>query len=149
MPPPQFGGVQRQITHIVVHSAATPPTMDIGAEQIRQWHVNRGWSTIGYHFVIRRSGKLELGRELAIAGAHVAGQNARSIGICLVGGADAIKRPENNFTPAQMFQLADLLRQLLKRWPTAVVCGHRDMPGTATACPSFDVQRWWAEVTSD
>lgn len=46
--------------YIVVHCAATKPSMDIGADTIRDWHVNgNGWRDIGYHLVIKRNGDVE------------------------------------------------------------------------------------------
>lgn len=54
----------RIIDTIIVHCSATKPSMDIGVEAIRQWHMNKGWSDIGYHYVIRRNGVVELGRDL-------------------------------------------------------------------------------------
>ncbi len=50
------------INLIVVHCAATPPSMNIGAAEIRKWHTDKGWSDIGYHYVIRRDGTQEEGR---------------------------------------------------------------------------------------
>ena len=81
----------RQIDHIIVHCSYTPPSMDIGAETIREWHTlpkpkGRGWSDIGYHWVIRRNGTVEAGRSEERAGAHAKGYNQDSIGICLIGG---------------------------------------------------------------
>lgn len=78
---------------IIVHCAATPASMDIGAEEIRDWHVNGNeWSDIGYHFVVRRNGRIEKGRSISpfVNGAHCKGKN-NYIGICWVGGRDAIK----------------------------------------------------------
>ena len=73
--------------YIVIHCADTYETMDIGAEDIRKWHVEeRGWSDIGYHKVIRRDGTVETGRDIDVSGAHAAGFNSVSIGVCLVGG---------------------------------------------------------------
>ena len=38
--------------------------MDIGAEKIKEWHTKgNGWSDIGYHWVIRRDGTLDKGRD--------------------------------------------------------------------------------------
>lgn len=45
-----------KIKKIIVHCAATPPSMDVGAAQIDAWHKERGWKGIGYHFVITRGG---------------------------------------------------------------------------------------------
>lgn len=134
----------RVINQLFVHCAATKPTQDIGAKEIREWHVKgNGWKDIGYHFVIRRNGVVEDGRPVEQAGAHVAGHNANSIGICLVGGIDAAGKPEANFTPEQWKALPRLLRVLKAQYPKATIHGHNEY--AAKACPSFDVQKWLKE----
>lgn len=133
----------RDIRRIIIHCSATKPGMDIGVKEITEWHLARGWSTIGYHQVIRRSGDIEPGRSEHVAGAHVAGHNADSIGICLVGGIDDKGRPDANFTRAQWAALEHLVKQHLVRHPGAKVSGHRDWTD-AKACPSFDVRSWWS-----
>lgn len=134
----------RAITSIAVHCAYTTADMDIGVAEIARWHRARGFSDIGYHFVIRRQGQVETGRALERTGAHVAGHNAHSIGVCLAGGkaADA-DTVEMNFTDAQMAALRSLLCELKQRFPNAEVMGHCDYPGVAKACPCFDVRAWW------
>lgn len=127
--------------YLIVHCAATPPDMDIGAAEIRRWHTeNNGWRDIGYHLVIRRSGSLEVGRQLDDTGAHTAGMNSRSVGICLIGGVDDKGQPADNFTAAQRVTLDAALRMLVKAYPGAVVRGHRDFANKA--CPSFDAMEW-------
>ncbi len=138
---------------IVVHCSATG-TADIGKREINQWHLKRGFVTIGYHFVIRRDGTLETGRRESEIGAHVAGHNANSIGVCMVGGVDAKGKPADNFTPAQWDTLRVILSQLKARYSTARIVGHRDLspdlngdgritPNEWTkVCPSFDVAAW-------
>ena len=126
-----------------IHCSATPPDMDIGAEQIRQWHVlDNGWSDIAYHHVIRRDGRLEIGRDIRLEGAHASGQNAHSVAVCLVGGVDAQGRPEDNFTPAQMATLDKVVQFWRAIWPDIAVKGHNQVSNKA--CPSFDVQEWLA-----
>lgn len=139
------GRAPRPISLIVVHCSATPQDMDVGAAEIRSWHLRRGWSDIGYHYVIRRDGALEPGRPVDRAGAHVKGHNARSIGVCLVGGNDADDRAraEFNFTRAQLATLERTLVGLLALYPDARVVGHRDLD-PRKACPCFDVAAWWA-----
>lgn len=140
----------RRIDHLVVHCAATPPSLDIGRDEIDQWHKARGWSGIGYHFVIRRDGTVESGRPLERAGAHVAGHNRHSVGICLVGGVAADGRtPEPNFMPEQWKALRRVLFDLRRRWPSVEILGHRDFAGVAKACPSFDVRAWWGLMPKD
>jgi N-acetylmuramoyl-L-alanine amidase len=132
------------VNFIVVHCAATRPSMDIGANTIRRWHRQRGWLDIGYHYVIRRDGTVELGRPENIPGAHARPFNHLSLGICLVGGVteDDVTIPEANFTPDQISALAALLLDMEERYPEAEVLGHRDLPNVRKACPSFDVRHW-------
>lgn len=136
------------IEYIVIHCSATPPTMDIGVNEIDEWHRNRGWAKIGYHIVIRRNtgklgGLIEYGdRTLSEPGAHVHGYNSKSIGICMVGGVDSSNNPENNFTNEQFEALKDTIKFFKKIFPNATICGHRDMPDVTKACPSFDVEAW-------
>lgn len=130
---------------IVIHCAATKPNMDVGVREIRQWHVQRGFLDIGYHFVIRRDGSVEQGREVDVLGAHVEGHNADSVGVCMVGGIDAAGKPEDNFTDAQWATLDRKVYELKILYPNAKVVGHRELnPGKA--CPSFDVQEWLSRV---
>lgn len=143
--------------YLVVHVTATPPHLDIGASEIRSMHMAKGWSDIGYHYVIRRDGTVEAGRPVLAVGAHVAGINSRSVGIALVGGVDAAGRPEHNATPAQMAALKKLLSDLTKSFPQATICGHRDLSPDKDgdgiiephehlkACPCFDAIPWAAE----
>jgi len=140
----------RTINKFVVHCAATKPSMDIGVEQIRDWHKNgRGWSDIGYHWVIRRDGTVEPGRNEATPGAHVRGHNQDSIGICLVGGLNEdTLAPENNFTARQFDSLKVLIEALWQRHPRAGVFGHNEF-NPNKACPCFDVGDWLSTWVSE
>lgn len=133
----------RQINWLVIHTTATRPSMDIGVKEVRQWHKQRGWSDVGYHYIIRRDGKVERGRAESRVGAHVARHNKDSLGISLVGGVSEVSlKPENNYTEAQWKSLEALLRKLSDKYPSANVTGHRDFPGVAKACPCFDAEPW-------
>ncbi len=135
----------RDIDLIVIHAAATPPDMDIGADEIRRWHVDeRGWSDIGYHYVIRRNGEAEGGRPVERQGAHVRGHNASSIGICMVGGINGAGDPDCNYTASQWERLAVLVEGLAAAYPNARICGHRDLD-PHKACPVFDAAAWAAD----
>lgn len=129
----------RVINLIVVHCSATPPDMDIGVDEIRRWHVDgNGWSDIGYHYVIRRSGELEPGRPVAKMGAHAKGHNGDSIGICMVGGISENGVPDANFTARQYHELAELNETLSRHLPITDTVGHRDI--STKSCPCFDVK---------
>jgi N-acetyl-anhydromuramyl-L-alanine amidase AmpD len=114
----------------------------LGALDIHRWHVQRGWLGIGYHYVIRTDGEIEEGRPEQWRGAHAEQVNSHSIGICLIGGCDAEQKPQANFTVDQLRALRMLLNDVLDRHPLATILGHRDIPGVAKACPSFNVKRW-------
>lgn len=130
--------------YLVIHAADTMPKMvNVDAAEIDRWHRARGWQCLGYHFVIKRDGKVEEGREVNKIGAHVEGHNANSVGICLVGGLAADgKTPENNYTPEQWASLKKLLKDLKEKYPKATIQGHRDFPGVSKACPCFDAKAW-------
>ena len=132
---------KRKINLIVVHCAATKPSMDIGVREIRSWHEDKGWDDVGYQAVIRRDGTFETGRSVDVPGAHAFGFNANSIGICLVGGIDNAGKPDPNFTPAQLDTLSNVLDECERHYPGAPIKGHRDL-GAGKACPSFDVREW-------
>lgn len=139
-------------TLIIIHCSDTFEHMDIGVKEIRRWHVQeRGWRDIGYNWVIRRNGVVEGGRDLdndgdyfEEIGAHTAGKNAISVGICLIGGRGKSGQPENNFTPEQFKALEKLIRVIKADHPHMTVHGHREFANKA--CPSFDVQEWLKTV---
>ena len=130
----------RKINKVFVHCSYTPASMDIGADEIRQWHLERGWSDIGYHFVIRRDGTLDLGRPAEKIGAHVRGHNSDSLGVCLVGG-----KPDANFTYKQYEMLYKLHDMLDTNFKNPEWLGHRDAGDTNKSCPNFDVKSFFSE----
>lgn len=131
---------------IVVHCSATPPSFSGSAREIHKWHSAKGWSGIGYHFVIDRDGAIEVGRLIFMAGAHAEGYNARSVGICLMGGVNVKQEPEDNFTLEQKESLHELVVYLREKYPGAILMGHRDLPNVKKACPSFNVRDWAQKV---
>lgn len=132
----------RDITALVVHCSATPAGKPFRAADIDRWHREKGWVCIGYHFVIPLDGSVEPGRPVAEPGAHVEGHNRDTIGICLIGGVDALGKPANTFNERQFDALELQLRALRGKFPAAKILGHRDFPGVKKACPSFDVRAW-------
>lgn len=129
----------RQITKIIVHCTATPEGKNYTVDTIRKWHIAKGWSDIGYHYIIYLDGSVHKGRDEKIVGAHCLGQNANSIGVCYVGGvATDGKTPKDTRTEAQKQSLIDLLKKLKAKYPKASIFGHRDF--AAKACPSFDAK---------
>lgn len=130
--------MKRRITEIIIHCTATPAGRYYSVNDIRQWHLKRGFSDIGYHYVIDLNGKILLGRSIAKAGAHCKGHNAYSIGICYVGGLDLNYKPCDTRTPAQIDSLHSLVSDLVSTFGPVKVYGHNEFSNKA--CPCFDVQ---------
>lgn len=130
--------------YIVVHCAATKPSMDTSAADIDRWHRERGWLKIGYHFVIRRNGVIEEGRQVDEVGAHASGYNSSSVSVCLIGGlSEDGTSSENNFTEEQWESLESVIDTLTNRYPNAKVIGHNDI--SKKDCPTFNVGEWYAK----
>ena len=130
--------------YIVIHCAATKASMDIGLKEIRKWHVqDNGWRDVGYHYIIRRNGEVELGRSIRDTGAHAAGYNHKSVSVCMVGGMAEDNSAENNFTPHQWVALIMEVKKLSETYPDAKIIGHNEI--SEKECPSFDVQQWKAD----
>lgn len=134
----------RKIDKIILHCSATPEGRTVTVKDIDSWHRQRGFTGIGYHYVVYMDGSVHQGRPLELVGAHCTGQNQSSIGICYVGGCTKDMKPKDTRTAAQKTAMANLLRSLKARFPCATVHGHNEY--AAKACPSFDVIKWCKEV---
>lgn len=131
---------KRNIKELIVHCSATAEGKDFTTADIKKWHLARGFSDIGYHYVIYRDGSIHTGRAESISGAHCTGHNTISIGICYIGGcASDGKTPKDTRTLAQKTALLKLLRELKAKYPNAVIHSHKDF--AVKACPSFDATK--------
>ena len=128
----------RHITLIVIHCSAVKPDQQSSAAQIDSWHRQRGFHLgIGYHYVIRRDGTLEMGRPEYMVGAHCKNHNQHSIGVCYEGGLNARGDPADTRTPQQRETMRQLINELRERYPKAIVVGHHNL-NPLKACPCFD-----------
>ena len=128
----------RVITLIVVHCSAVRPDQQSSAAQIDTWHRDRGFKLgIGYHYVVRRDGQVESGRPEFLVGAHCLNHNAHSIGVCYEGGLDIRGQPADTRTEAQKQAMRQLLEELHRRYPRALIVGHHDL-NPQKDCPCFD-----------
>jgi N-acetylmuramoyl-L-alanine amidase len=134
----------RNIELIIIHCSATPEGRDVTTDEIRSWHLDRGWSDIGYHFVVELDGSVNDGRPLEISGAHAKGHNSNSIGICYVGGLDESGEPKDTRTPEQEKALVELLENLKDQYPEAQIIGHRDV--SDKDCPCFDASEEYMNI---
>lgn len=128
----------RKIRKLLLHCSDTPDHMDIGYNEINQWHKDRGWLSksgisCGYHYIIRRNGDVERGRPEEEVGSHCYGQNKMSLGICWVG--------KEVPSISQQLAMKRLFRMLLKKHQLdpSHVYGHSDFNPEKT-CPNLNVQ---------
>ena len=129
----------RTITLIIVHCSANVEGSVLRMADIRAWHLRKGWKDCGYHFVIPTDGTIEPARPIEQPGAHCRNHNRHSIGICYIGGLGPDGRtPKDTRTPAQRKALKELLQQLHRQFPNALILGHRDL-NPNKACPCYDV----------
>lgn len=124
----------RKIADIVIHHSASP--LSTTFEDIRRWHLERGWDDIGYHGVILRSGLWVPGRPFEVVGAHALGCNKKSLGIVLTGDN---RTQRSAWRYPQIETLLRWLRCLKEEFPGAKVSGHGDVGTTATKCPGVDI----------
>lgn len=136
---------KRSIDSIIIHCSASPPSMNIGASTIRKWHLKRGFNDIGYHYVIKQNGHIEVGRPIDKAGAHAVNFNKNSIGICYIGGVNEQNECADTRTDSQKFAMFLLCARLCEDYNIQTIVGHRDLPNVSKCCPSFDVVSWWSK----
>lgn len=149
----------RNIKYIIVHCSATAEGKGFKEKDIDKWHRQRGFTCIGYHYVVDLDGKIEVGRPESQIGAQCKGYNSVSIGVCYVGGvAKDGKTPKDTRTAEQKDSLRRLLIELKRKYPNAVICGHRDMSPDKNhdgkieqwewmkACPSFDAKTEYKDI---
>lgn len=140
----------KEIDKIIVHCSATQEGKDISAATIDAWHKKRGWSGIGYHYVVGLNGNIEYGRSVYSTGAHVKGHNTGSIGICYIGGVESERGPDGKWvakdtrTSEQKESLLDLIKTLKRLHPDATVHGHNEF--SSKACPCFNANKEYEQV---
>ena len=129
----------RNLSRIIIHCSATREGQDVSVDTIRRWHEDRGWSDIGYHFVIGIDGTIHRGRDIDKIGAHTYRHNLDSIGVCYVGGLEEDgKTPKDTMTEMQEIAMLELIKSLRVTFGKLRLHGHNEF--AAKACPSFDVQ---------
>ena len=135
----------RTITLIIVHCSANRAGSALRLADIDRYHRSLGWKGCGYHYVIAADGTVECGRDEAQTGAHCKNHNRHSIGVCYIGGLSADGKPEDTRTDAQRTTLRKLLESLCRKYPQALIVGHRDLD-PQKACPCFDAATEFADL---
>lgn len=152
---------KRAIDTIIVHCTATPEGRKETVDSIRLMHKQKGWSDIGYHYLVYLDGSTHAGRNVNLIGAHCEGHNAHSIGVCYVGGYEGTKNAKGQIVPKkdkwgnpitkdtrtdeQKKSLVNLLKNLRKLYPKAKIYGHRDF-NSGKSCPSFDAKKEYKDI---
>lgn len=149
---------RRTINEIIIHCSATKEGEDYSVADITKWHKRRGFTTIGYHYVVYRDGSVHEGRNINISGAHCSGHNTRSIGICYIGGLAKDGKTKDTRTEKQKKALLALLKDLKKLYPKAKIIGHRDTSPDRNGngiiepfewikgCPCFDAKTEYKNI---
>ncbi|NBC18705.1 MAG: T9SS type A sorting domain-containing protein [Bacteroidetes bacterium] len=145
-------------TRMTFHHAAGfgATTYQEGLEQVKRiqdFHQNgRGWSDIGYHFVLDESGRVYQGRPFGnettrfedgpplVQGAHVGGANTGNIGVCMLGCYHPPASTSNfpctdRMSDSMADSAAVMFAFLSERYSVepSELYGHRDLG--STACP--------------
>ncbi len=145
----------RKIDEIIIHCTATPPEWKSDSstaakvKEVTKWHLDKGWSDCGYHYLVDRQGAVANGRPVERTGAHVKGHNTGTIGISLFGGfgGSAGDSFADNFTEDQERALLDLIAKLKADHPSITkISGHNQY--AAKACPCFSVPAWLKKAQS-
>lgn len=133
----------RKINFIAIHCTAGQPNQTTKSI-LDYWKNVLKWKSVGYHYLINADGSVEqLAQESQVTNG-VAGYNSQCIHISYKGGIDKLGNPMDTRTEAQKKSMHNLLLDLRKRYPKAIIQGHRDF-GAKKACPSFDVKQWLKE----
>lgn len=124
-----FVAPKRLVKRVFIHCSASdnPEHDDIAI--IRQWHLERGFSDVGYHFFIKKNGTIQRGRNIEVKPAAQENNNAHTIAICCAG--------LSKFTDAQFDSLKKLAASIHRKIPNATFHGHCEVNSSKT-CPVFD-----------
>lgn len=146
----------RNIKYIAVHCTASHQSMTI--EGLKQEFRRKGWVNPGYHYVVSPDGKISQLLDEEKVSNGVRGYNSETINVAYIGGIDTNSKPIDNRTDAQKASLRSLLKMLHKKYPTAVIQGHRDFSpdlnkdGKITsnewmkACPCFNAKEEYSNL---
>ncbi len=116
---------RKKTDYIIIHHASAKVA---SPDAVHSWHLNNGWTGIGYHFVVRKDGSVYRGRPIDTVGAHTANYNSVGVGICFEGNFET-----ETMSEAQKIAGMELISYLKKLYPNAKVKKHMDF--NATDCP--------------
>ena len=145
--------MSKKIKYLCIHCSATRENAHYTGEDIREWHKDKGWKVVGYHWFIDLFGEIEelheinddniLQKSEVVNGCW--GINSKSLHVCYCGGTDANGKPKDTRNQVQRESLESLVKRLIRTYPDIKVLGHNQAiyPGRVQkACPSFFVPHW-------
>lgn len=135
----------RAINKIILHCSATQEGKDFDVEDIREWHLQRGFTDVGYHYVIKLDGTIQDGRDIRSIGAHCKGQNYGSISICYVGGLDKEGKGKDTRTNEQKESLLNLIDDLLLAYDLTIDDVYCHYQFAKKLCPCFKIEEFKEE----
>ena len=149
---PDFERIVHEVHNVIVHHSATSNLVTDFTKAIRNiylYHTEvRGWSDIGYNYVIVANGDIYKGRDPGaneqdlVMGAHFCASNRGTMGICMLGTFTEIAPTDTAFTSLEkllVWKLGKDEMDALGQYAHPlnddlnVISGHRD--GCATECP--------------
>lgn len=129
---------RKHTNQIIIHYTETQEYQDFDIYDVREWHKQRGFSEVGYHFLIKIDGIVEIGRDMDLIGAHCYGQNSDSVGICYVGGKCTDGTLADTRTPEQMKSIQTVIDYVRAVYGHLPVFGHNDY--SDKVCPGYDAK---------
>jgi N-acetylmuramoyl-L-alanine amidase len=130
--------LRKHTNKIIIHYTETVEHQDFDIDDVREWHTLRGFSDIGYHFLIKLDGTVQFGRQIDLVGAHCHGQNYDSIGVCYVGGKCTDGTLADTRTPEQMKSLETTIAFIRSVYGYIPCFGHNDY--SEKVCPGYNVK---------
>lgn len=146
----------RNIQYIAVHCTASHQSQTI--EGLKQEFKRKGWVNPGYHYVISPDGKITQLLDEDKVSNGVKGFNSISINVAYIGGIDSNGKPIDNRSAEQKKSLRILLKMLHKKYPNAIIQGHRDFSPDLNrngkiepfeyikACPCFNAKEEYSNL---
>lgn len=146
----------RNIQYIAVHCTASHQSQTI--EGLKQEFKRKGWVNPGYHYVVSPDGKIAQLLDEDKVSNGVKGFNSISINVAYIGGIDSNGKPIDNRTAEQKKSLRILLKMLHKKYPNAIIQGHRDFSPDLNrngkiepfeyikACPCFNAMEEYSDI---
>ena len=139
---------RNKTTEIILHCAATREGKDYTVNDIDRWHRDRGFTMIGYQFVIYRDGSIHRGRPVGTSGGHCTNHNYCSVGVCYIGGCDKDMKPKDTRTTEQKIAMIELVHYLCKKYNLSIYNVFCHNQFAKKACPSFKIEDFRKEYNA-